>query len=667
MEKTITINSASTTPDKKLTQLNTAKKAAIQSILEKYNLKTPKKSKTNAVPVNYEIKPKDDNQIIHVSKSIPSTPTYDNTIVKSEPRTTKSEPTSPIPRPSALAPAPAPIHPKPVHPSAQPSVPSGSSGSSILEKAKIVSVKDLLERDKAVKEAKKHEMPPAIINTNLNGGSRGANSEGQGGKLNIYNFIPKVQPSLPNTNTNTNKQVSSGGGNTISRGSNSNDSNNIKRVSINPNLNEEDSLNYNGRDSKLGNKSVNKADSGIATQVLQEAATARAQAARTPSPIRHIQQEKLNKQERIVQQPRTQLSQPLENRKIQIQSNSGGGNNKHTRAIKSMQQEQVREQQNQVETEGDNSGLRYLEAQRQELQRQQMLELQRFRHKKAEIIKLNNRKKEIELMRSIEAEKNKLRLIHAKQQELNEIYKSTVEKDTNNASMQNGGGVTMKRLVATEYDVDAKRTKKNLANKARNKIIEPTDGDHIKSSKLKGVGTESSIVGVVDKIVLEEDRKSKKPEKSARLGLDEVIEIIQDTPEIKANEKANEKANVKDKDNMKAKENEKFQSQNQVKKELVPDEPLKYYTKKDKKAVSISWPTKAELYDTNKFEESLDVFLGLEPFFNRKQIKNKATPEIIAKELKEEYGFQNLDKFKPELLNVIYKIIVGDRIKFTFA
>jgi hypothetical protein len=646
MEKTITINPANTIPDKKLTQLNTAKKAAIQSILEKYNLKTPKKSKTNAVPVNYEIKPKDDNQIIHVSKSIPSTPIQESTRTQIAPRETKSLHPSPIPRP------PAPIHTKPVQPSAQPSaqpsVPSGSSGSSILEKAKMVSVKDLLERDKVAKEAKKNEMPPAIINTNINGGSRGANSEGQGGKLNIYNFIPKVQPSLANTNTN--KQVSSGGGNTISRGSNNSDSNNIKRVSINPNLNEEDSLNYNGRDSKLGHKSVNKTDSGIATQVLQEAAIARTQAARTPSPIRHMQHERLHSQERLHQQEKTvqnrsQPAQPVEHRHIQIQPISGGGgNSKQLRAIKAMQPQVQTEE----ETEGDNPGLRHLEAQRRELQKQQMLELQRFRHKKAEIIKLNNRKKEIELMRSIEDEKNKLRKIHSKQQELNEIYKSTIEKNTS-SSIQSGGATMKKQVVFSNdvnIDIDAKRTKKNLANVAkvnRNKIIEPADSDHIKSGKLKEANVVDKVV--LDKVVLD---KHVEPETH-----DKVIEIVQVVSE------------QKDKTKDKSKEI-KSQTQIVVKKELIPREGelLKYYTKKDKKMVI--WPSKTELYDASKFEDTLDIFLGMSPFFNKKQIKNKTSHEIITKELKEDYGFKKLDKFKPALLDILYKIIVGDRIKFIF-
>ena len=45
------------TTEKKNTQTNQSKKAVIQSILEKYNLKPSKKSKTNAIPTNFEIKP----------------------------------------------------------------------------------------------------------------------------------------------------------------------------------------------------------------------------------------------------------------------------------------------------------------------------------------------------------------------------------------------------------------------------------------------------------------------------------------------------------------------------------------------------------------------------------------------------------------------------------
>ena len=49
---------------------NTKKKQEINAILEKYNLK---RTKTNAVPDNnFQITPKSDSQIIHVSKSLPN-------------------------------------------------------------------------------------------------------------------------------------------------------------------------------------------------------------------------------------------------------------------------------------------------------------------------------------------------------------------------------------------------------------------------------------------------------------------------------------------------------------------------------------------------------------------------------------------------------------------
>ena len=93
----------------------------------------------------------------------------------------------------------------------------------------------------------------------------------------------------------------------------------------------------------------------------------------------------------------------------------------------------------------ENLELNHLEEQRKELQKQQMIELQKFKQKKADIIKLNNRKKEIELMKSIEDEKNKLRKIHAKQQELNEIYKTAIAKDIS-TNIQSGG-LSMKNLI----------------------------------------------------------------------------------------------------------------------------------------------------------------------------------------------------------------------------
>jgi hypothetical protein len=424
--------------------------------------------------------------------------------------------------------------------------------------------------------------------------------------------------------------------------------------------------------------------------------------ARTPSPIRNIQQEKMLKSisyhiPSSSSEPRPEpprLEPPREQRRIQIQTSTSGGV-KQARALKAMQppsdnpETQSLQRKHNEETESEYPELRYLEAQQKELQRQQLLELQRFKQQKADIIKLNNRKKEIELMRSIEAEKNKLRKIHAKQQELNEIYKTVVEKESSsnqqdnihsnihskiNSNMKGGCSTTMKRLVVNDYDVDAKRTKKNLTTVVSNKFIEPTDTAHIKSGKL---GSKLKSSNVVDKIVLEKPIKQDEDvvevvqfAKGTQQGgnKQETLETVANV-EIVAKDSSDNMDNKDNKDNQdnkdKIKESSKKESsKTKIKKELVPGEPLKYYTRKDKQYVS--WPSKAELYDVSKFEDTLDIFLGIEPFFNRKQEKIKATMEKINKELKEEYGFRKLSNFKPTLLDVIYKIIVGDKIKFTF-
>jgi len=694
MEKTITINSPnSITPEKKLTQTNAAKKAAVQSILEKYNLKTPKKSKTNAVPVEYEIKPKDASQIIHVSKSAPSTPnqsgiSYSSTPVEphnikiesSNVIETKSAPTSPHPQSSTIQ--------RYIEQSREPTPTKHISTidkSSILEKTKMVSVKELLERDKTSREAKKNEMPPAIIQKSSGGGG------GTQDKINIYNFIPKVRPSLQETPTTTQVNAKAiGSSNIISKSGSNNNAGNIKRVSINPNLNEEESLNYTGSETK----SI-KASEELAARVIQEARS------RTPSPIRSIQNEKHNERQTEKIQKSINYNLPsgehrqalpiaerncradlVSPRQIQIQTSASGKQARALRAIQphqvniSLQSQQRQSKEELDNMEGENSELNYLEAQRKELQRQQLLELQRFKQKKAEIIKLNNRKKEIELMRSIEEEKNKLRKIHAKQQELNEIYKSAVEKDS--ASKTQAGGTTMKRLVANDFDVDAKRTKKNLAGvsvsmiaKNKNKFIEPTETANIRSGQLKHVNVSGCVsTGIVDKVVLETSIKSKSNSVIVDEGIVEVVQSKsknQNTLEsLNGDNVAVKDVESKEKSIDTSKSKQMPMSNPKIKNVLVPGETLKYYTRKDKKGSAVSWPSKTELYDTSKFEDTLDVFLGVEPFFNRKQNKIKISHDEIMKELKAAYGFQKLDKFKPDLLEVLYKIIVGDRIKFTF-
>jgi hypothetical protein len=506
----------------------------------------------------------------------------------------------------------------------------------------------------------------------------------------------------------------------ISNISNSNSNQNqFKRVTINPNLSEEESLTYLGDSgSSQNNKSspriVSSVIANLPAKIIQDART------RTPSPIRNIQSD-VN-QSRMQQQNQQQHNQHqqqeknirsdtikqkpsvTEHRRIQIQPTGSGKATKAMFANSGLVTNSVEE-----EKEGDNSGLRYLEHQRKELQRQQMLELQRFKQKKAEIIKLNNRKKEIELMRSIETEKNKLRKIHSKQVELNEIYKNAVETDTTsnndtssigNSKMTNAnasalGGNTVKRLEI--YDVDAKRTKKNLAqsnittNIAANGLglAKPVTNKIVVVDTVIPKSKEKSNLAEVPK---NDNEKNKDVNKDVNKN-DKNNENNEDIDTVKvsdANDEINEDSikNAKNKEKFKAKETDKNTDKESkeskevkeikevketkkslindkvVKKEIKIGDRLEYYSLKEKP--DVKWPGKAELYNSENFEDKLVIYLAAAPFFNRKQLKNKTTPDVINRELGELYGFKNLDKFKQELLDVIHKIIVGDKIKFTF-
>ena len=62
----------------------------------------------------------------------------------------------------------------------------------------------------------------------------------------------------------------------------------------------------------------------------------------------------------------------------------------------------------------------------------------------------------------------------------------------------------------------------------------------------------------------------------------------------------------------------------------------------------------------------MEIYLAPAPFFNRKQAKSKLDILSIKKELTEDCGFTKLEKFKEPLLELIYKIITFDKIRFTF-
>lgn len=637
------------------------RKAEINAILEKYNLKSPKRSKTNITPSNFEIKPKNPNQVIHIAKTSNSTNTTaittfankdENVNIKSPPTTTQTTLTTPTtsspPIPSlnkiihkgnqsaptiTIAPLPSAPSPPTSAPPAIKTIVTSSTKSSSLNKItprqtpspianKEIQVKALLDKDNQRKEAEKNAMPTAII------------SNGRGGfnKSNIYNFIPTVSSQSSSLQTSlapvsssspasariikSNNYNHSGGAivnqktQPQSRSQNQPKSQSqiqpqsqIKTVTINPNLNEEQSLNYKG-------ESINSPVDNTLKVILPRRKPGESSStpdARTPSPIRNIAiLNKLNS---------TQASNPLQNH---------------------LQNQPQKTQSRESTTITDviiSPELQNLENQRRELQKQQLLELQRFKAKKAEIIHLNNRKREMELMRSIEDEKNKLRMIHAKQVELNNIYKATVE------STQNGsGGITQKNII---YNVDAKRTKKNIP--ATLIDVVPSNSNTKKVSFKEPIKESSNITNQpLEQSAIPET--SNQPDEHIPKQKVKLAEL----PKIETKESKNSKDKTKDIKSTK----------------VVKEVKLEYYSKKDKP--DLKWPNKNELYDSSTYETPINIYLATVPILNRKQLKCKLDIATIKKELIEDYGFTKLEKFKEPLLELIYKIITYDRIRFAF-
>ena len=585
MEKVVSVHS----PDK-LTKINDSKKKAeISAILEKYNLKPTKQTKTNVKPTNFEIKPNpNQSNVVHISKSLPTTP-ITLPSQQSSASGTKSLTTSPIP--------------------------SGGGGTT-----KEISIKNIIEEDKKKEQAKKYEMPKAII----------SNTNNPKSKINIYDFIPTVKdenilPPKTNTNTNTNtnynkpvsqfiklplKQIQQPQQMPMQRQMPIQQQQNIqkpvakepqyKTVTINPNLSEDESQYYKGE--PVSNKSISN---------------------NVPTPIKNIMQDKLGKDPGNINDFRTirhnvnNVDNVVRNISIQKQVKTSPKNMQNIQSLQNMQNAPLVEQvltpvkgSNGNKRGGGNSGnletseLSNLEKQRLLLQRQQMVELQKFKAKKAEIIKLNNRKKEIELMRSIEDEKQKLRKIQEKQHELNNIYNQQLH---NHSSGQNN--LTTKNII---YNVDAKRTKKNIQKP-----------------------------NVIDVPVKIEEKK---------------------VDEKKVDEKKVEEKKVEEKKVEEKKVDEKKAGGKEVKKELKLDAPLEYYSKKDKP--DIKWPTKNELYDVVTFSESLTTILGAPNFFNKKAQRDKTSKEDINKTMQNLYGFKHIDKFKDTLISTIYKILSYEKIKW---
>ena len=321
---------------------------------------------------------------------------------------------------------------------------------------------------------------------------------------------------------------------------------------------------------------------------------------RTPSPVRNILSEQLAKKQQAIKQI-ANPEKPLKTITIdnQVSNNTvSGGAIASNRKKQSLSRSECSDDTLEISPE-----LLELAKQRKALQEQQMLELKKFKEKKAQIIKLNNRKKEIELMKSIEAEKQNLLKIQAKQHELNNIYNNQIQFTQ---SHQN----TIKQIPYFEM----KKTKKN--------IIEPKKAIEVRDFVNEPKKEQEKTV-----------EKEKEKEK-----------------EDKYNENEKPKKLVKEIKDVK---------------ELKIGEPLEYHKKKDMERMKITWPTKKELYNETKFTETIDTMTisYVKLFKNPKTRKDKTNDKDIHKFLKNNYNFKHLDQFKPACLKLIYKLLNYENIE----
>ena len=641
---------------------HTKTKADIKSILEKYNLKPSKQTKTNNQPTNFEIKPNiNQSNVVHISKSAPTTPTKSPLIPISPPPILNSIHSGGHSK--SLTNSPTPIKQINIQPANTSNTNSSNSikplGATHLTPLtvgpSVLDAKSLIDNDKQKELARKQEMPKAVISPGRGSGNK---------DINIYDFIPTVKTPIPTekkleqpraNNTSANRQNNT---NPIIMNCRNNLNTNpkqpdfkkpefkqpeYKKITINPNLSVQASQNYKGDDNS-SEQSIKQSQPTKAIN-LQEIIN------QTPQNNKSLQ--------KIHSRTPTRSNTPPINT---ITSNTNNTNNPNNPNNLANQVNLVSNNRN-VSIANSNSGgkksksvsfgdtppgeLSDLEKQRLLLQKQQMIELEKFKAKKAEIIKLNNRKKEIELMRSIEDEKNKLRKIQEKQHELNNIYDQQLRQqhssNAQNLTIKN----TSNNIKSVIYDVDAKRTKKNIPNpsvidvpisssqpqptpklqsKLQSKFQEPTNAALVNANK-KVLTTKTQIIGGGNNNV----KGDVKP-----------IESKSETIQEQNNDKP---------DNKPAK-----------KKELKIGQPLEYYTKKTKS--DIKWPAKSDLYNTETFTETLNTILGAPAFFNKQQRKDKSSIEDIHKALKDVYGFKHINKFKDTLLTTIYKILSYEKIKW---
>ena len=451
-------------------------------------------------------------------------------------------------------------------------------------------------------------MPKAIISSN--------HSKDFMSSSNIYNIIPKIIPTKQYSHLNTESKANF----------NSQKTNGFKKININPNLSEDESQTYKG-----GNR----------------------------------EQTNLQQRKQITSQIQAQQQQPQQQQQQQPQIKQIYTNSKSFKLNQSQNQPQPQIQPQQI---NNTPIISELEQKRRILQEQQLRELAKLKYKKEQIQKINNRKKEIELIRSIDNEKEKLRLIHNKQNQLNNIINQQINQSNisdNSRTTQN----TQKQH--TIYNFDAKKTKKNLEqykdvvklnkpNSINTNI--PNNIDSIKIDKIEKVEKD-----VVDKVIRDKDVVDK-VDKIDKVDKDVVDKVISDKVEKDIVDKVVRDKAVVDKVEKAVVDKVEKDVVDKVEKDIVDkvekkkttksnsNKPYKYYTKKD--VPELKWISKSELYDSSTFTENLEIYLGIQPLFNKKQmVKNKTTLDEKKNILLDTYNFKHIDKFKDNVINLISLIL----------
>ena len=485
MEKIINITtSTNSNTEKKNTKKkdDINKKANINAILEKYNLKAPK-SKLAVKPIDYKIIPKSEDQIIHIAKK-PQPIQQPN----QQPRPPSPQP---IQQPIQQPRPPTPIQPRPpTPPPRQPTLPPQQRPPPPRQQQIVTiptnknaqtNIQSLIDNDKKIKEQQKNIIPQAIISKN--------NPKDFMSSGNIYNMIPTINPMKQYSHLENQNKTKPIVKNTETQ------SGIFKKISINPNLSEEESQNYKG-----GNQN---------TKSIQQ----QQQQQQQPQ-VRSIQQQPQVRS--IQQQPQVRSIQQPQIRSIQIQNKDNVSKSKNNIS------------NNSVSNNSESNTLTNLEIQRNELQEQQRKELAKLKFKKQQILSIHNRKKEIELMKSIDEEKQKLRIIQNKQNEFNTIMEKQL-KNTNTIH-----GTTSKQIPKhLIYNVDAKKTKKNVSlMKDVVDVIKPNENTTVTHIKpMKNFNTN---------FVTNTETKDVKPIKEPK-----VIDTVKEKEQVK--EPVKETVKVKDK------------------------------------------------------------------------------------------------------------------------